>query len=123
MHFEALHWLPLFLVRVVNMCVAGYLAYLGWREFRTEFAVVPRAVSMLLTVWASFLTVVGVALVFSPVTNTVQSAAFRAMLGAAFAGTLVGACWSLVYYAHRTPYCDIHDDVLLEMEHRMKDAG
>ena len=122
MHIEVLHWAPLFAVRVVNMAVAGYLAYLGWREYRTEFAIVPRAVSMFLTVWASFLAVVGAMLVLTPITAFGQTTSFRAMLGAAFAGTLIGACWSLIYYAHRTPYCDIHDDVLAEMERRIKDA-
>ena len=122
MHIEWFHWLPLFLVRVVNMTVAAYLAYLGWREFRTQFAIVPRAVSMFLTVWAGFLALVGAMLVLTPITALGQTASFRAMLGAAFAGTLVGACWSLGYYAHRTPYCDIHEEVLAEMERRIKDV-
>ena len=125
MHIEALHWLswlPLFAVRAINLTVAVYLAWLGWREYRTEFAIVPRAVSAFLTGWAGFLAAVGVVLVFTPITDVGQTATFRAVLGAAFAGTLIGACWSLIYYAHRTPYCDIHDDVLAEIERRMKVA-
>ena len=121
-HGPHLEWLPLFAVRSANLVAAVGLAWFGLTEFRSKNRVVPKAVLWFQIGWSSLLALIGVWLVLSPITNEPQSALFRAGIGAAFAGSLIGSLWVLLWF-HRRPFvCDIHDQVAAEMERRISQS-
>lgn len=116
-------WLPLLAVRIAWTLVASCLVVFAFGQYHQPR--VPRPVSLFLLAWSVVLAVMGGWLVvFDPTADASQSAWFRAALGAAFTGTLIGCFWTLLWF-RRTRFCEIHHQVIDEMARRLDatDAG